>query len=226
MAYSELLIGFDAREMWYYENAKPIGQAAIMSLSFFRNGIKKGLSIDPSIWGSVFDTGDCVALVGEERRSVGLGTLKLPDWVGPNKPFWDNLSDLEHYLLLHDSEIIKPYWIIAVTRLSLPQEIENTSHEWPFFEPTNPPSLLPEWKLIGFDIADHDGEARLTGTEFKGSEQYLESLRNRWWAHINEYHLFKDLVAAIAYKEFLNQQYPSYAQYFVYGIWLITQVVK
>jgi hypothetical protein len=149
MINNELLIGFDAREMWHYENAKAMSERTTGGIGFLRDGIKKGLSVDTSIWGSIFDTGDCVTLVGKERRRAGLGTLKLPDWIGANKPFWKDLSELENYLSLHDSEIIKPYWIIAITKFWQSQEIEKDSHEWPFFEPTIPPSLLPEWKLIG-----------------------------------------------------------------------------
>jgi hypothetical protein len=226
MGYIELLIGFDAREIWYFKDVKDMDARSTGSIGFLRDEVKKGLTVDTSIWGSVFDTGDCVTLKGEKRKEFGLGTLKLPDWIGPNKPFWENLIKLEKYLEENDSKIIKPYWIIAVTRISRPQEVKNKPFEWPYFEKTEPNAISSEWKLIGYDIADEGGESHLTGIGFRGDEQYLKSLCNRWGHCLNEYHLFRSLTDANEYKEYESQHEPDRAPYYVYGIWLIKKIEK
>ena len=227
MRVKEWILGFDAREMWNYEDVQAMGARTATSTGFLRNGIKKGLSVDQSIWGSVFDSGDYPTLVGEERRHVGLGTLKLPDWIGENNPLWENLSDLEKYLKKHELETIKPYWIIGITLISQPEDIKISNSEWPSFEPTIPPIRESSWRNIGFDIADQSMEAHLTGTAFNGDEQYINALCNRWGPLLNEYHLFREIEHALRFKEEMIETLDQdYMPFFVYGIWLIREVEK
>jgi hypothetical protein len=133
---------------------------------------------------------------------------------------------METYLAAHDSEIIKPYWIIAVTRISHSEEARHIPPEWPSFDPTIPPSVLTEWKLVGFDITDRGGEAHLTGVEFRGDQKYIDSICKQWGPKLNEYHLFRKLDDALEYKEFETESVPEQSPYYVYGIWLIREVKK
>ena len=225
MPKKELLLGFDAREMWYYDDVKAMGARETGSTSFLREGILKGLTVDSSIWPCVFNDGNYPGLSDNERKSLGLGTLKLPEDIGSNSPLWENLEHLENHLKEHESEIIKPYWIIAITLSPAVQRAYAKYDEWPYSDVTVPPILDPAWACVGFDIADQSTESHLTGTTFSGEEDHIESLFRRWGPFLNKYHLFDDMGQAIAFKEQVAERNdPVNRPYYVYGIWLIKEI--
>ncbi len=64
----ERILGFDVREMWYRDQHDLV-----------RSGrFKKMLSLEGSLWGSIFNTGDYPNLAGCQREEIGLGVIELP----------------------------------------------------------------------------------------------------------------------------------------------------
>lgn len=225
MDVEDWIVGYGAREMWYH-NFESMAIRKPGCTSFLRNGIIKPLSVDTSIWSSVFEDGNYPDLSIDERKRIGLGTLKIPESIGENMPLWGNLEQLENYLTEHNAELIKPYWIISITGLLEDLEHKSPREEWPRFEPTKPGNREEAWRLIGYDINSRYNECCLTGTCFEGNEEHIRSLRNQWGPHLNEYHLFTDIKQAIEFRDLQNCEHPNEAPHFVYGIWLIKDVKR
>jgi hypothetical protein len=222
MATKDWIVGFDAREMWFYDfermNVREQG-----STGYLRDGITKPLTVDSSIWSCIFNDGHYPHLSDIKRTELGMGTVKLPEWIGDNRPLWRNLEELENYISKHDHVIPKPYWIIAVTGLTEDQALTTFPDEWPRIGPTVPAAIKSTWDLIGYDILTKHRECSLTGSSFEG-EEYIQLSRDRFGPHLNEHHLFWDLERAIEYRDFENEQHPHDAPHALYGIWRITEV--
>jgi len=225
LEFPEILLGFDAREMWYYHDVKTMGAQKNDSIGFLRDGVTKGLTVGSSIWPSVFNDGEYLGLEDRERKLLGLGTIKLPEFIGRNRPLWNNLEYLEQYLKEKKDEIIKPYWIIAITKNKTSELTNSELKEWPYPEITVPPVRNNQWRCIGFDIADRSMESHLTGTSFSGNKNYIKSLCGRWGPCLNQYHLLEEIREAYAFKnEVVEKLDPVNKPYFIYGIWLIKEI--
>ncbi|MHC4156238.1 MAG: hypothetical protein ACYST6_15145 [Planctomycetota bacterium] len=225
MATKHWIVGFDAREMWFYDfermNVREHG-----ATGYLRDGITKPLTVDSSIWSCIFNDGHYPHLSNRRRTELGMGTVKLPEWIGDNRPLWRNLEELENYISKHDHVIAKPYWIISITGLLEDLEHKSSREEWPRFEPTKPGSRKEAWRLVGYDINSRYNECCLTGTCFEGDEEHIRSLQNRWGPYLNEYHLFMDIEQAIEFRDLQNREHTNDAPHFVYGIWLIKDVKR
>src|SRR6266853_5093249 len=162
MSSTELLLGFDDREMWLDEAEYwPEKRKRTFLL---RQDIVQPLSTDTLVWRSVFDVEP---------------TLNRPQWTGPIQELWDNLATLQEYMDTVWSERTLPYWIIAVTLQEDVCEGEDLL-EWyarasKFIDDTVPgvlplsgyllewyarvssiiPSLRdPAWAFLGYDVSD------------------------------------------------------------------------
>ena len=223
MAVKEWIIGYDAREMWHH-NFEGMKKQKPTSIGFLRDGIVKPLTVDSSIWPCVFNDGHYPRLSDAEREKIGLGTVQLPEWTGINMPLWENLEKLEKYLAEYETELTKPYWIIAITGLMQDLELKPIKEDWPRFGATNPSTLDTSWQMVGYDIVTRWHECSLTGASYEGSEAYLQSLKEKWGLCLNEYHLFKDIDHALEFRAFENDRIPSDSPHFIHGIWLIRAV--
>lgn len=217
------IVGFDGREMSNY-NFEGMKTKTPTFTSFLRDNIVKPLTVDSSIWPSVFNDGHFPHLSDEERKELGLGTIKLPEWTGHNMPLWENLQQLEEYLGENDDEVIKPCWIIAITGTVQAVGLKASPDDWPRVESTSPGVVDSEWSLVGYDVLTKLGESGLTGSCFEGDEANIQSVRDRWGPHLNEYHLFKSVEYGLRFRDFENERYPTDSPHFVYGIWQIKEV--
>jgi hypothetical protein len=95
---NELLLGFDAREMWL--DVAEYWPEERKRTFLLRQDIVKPLSTDIWVWRSVFDVEH---------------TLNRPQWTGPIQELWEDLATLQAYLDTAWSERTLPSWIIAVT---------------------------------------------------------------------------------------------------------------
>ena len=98
MRSNELLLGFDAREMWldpqeYWPDSRK-------KMFLLRHDVVRPLSTDTLVWRAVFDADT---------------SLQRPQWTGPIQFLWDNLATFQEYLDTAWSGRTLPYWIIAVT---------------------------------------------------------------------------------------------------------------
>ena len=188
-SFEETLLGFDAREM-VPDEGRP-------SEFLLRTDLVDVLSVDRSVWPSLFD---------HSHR---------PAWIGMNDPFWDNLEALEAAL----PETAPPYWLVAATwhtdigfdaELRQPGKILG-----PHLAPTVPARRDPAWQFLGFDIADPG----ISGLSNCGYGAGRDALASQWAPHLNRYHLFDDLARALAFRALTNARVPEHAPFSVLGLW-------
>jgi hypothetical protein len=162
VASSELLLGFDAREMWL--DVAEYWPEERKRTFLLRQDIVKPLSTDIFVWRSVFDVEQ---------------TLNRPQWTGPIQELWEDLATLQAYLDTAWGERTLPSWIIAVTLqedgcesedllewyVRVSKGIDETVPgvlplsgdllEWYARASMIIPALRdPAWALLGYDVSD------------------------------------------------------------------------
>ena len=177
-----------------------------------RTDLDDVLSADTMVWPSIFNstvTLDC-----------GPG-LPLPQWVGMNMPFWDDLAALRTAIPAGFGKN-HPFWLIAATWHT---DVSFTKEEGqkgkilgPHLGPTTPERREVGWRFLGFDVTD-SGTSGLSNCGYDESER--SRLGAKWGCHLNRYHLFEDLEPAFEFKRITNARVPEHAPFFVIGLWLI-----
>src|SRR5205085_3952716 len=176
MGSNDLLLGFDAREMWLdFSQDWPEERKRSFLL---RRDIIKPLSTDTSVWPSVFDVDQ---------------TLQRPPWIGPTGRLWEDLQALENSLSTVSNRT-KPYWVIALTLLSTISDSEEQAYWNIRTEGVSPPVCDPSWQLLGYDVADSDLISGLTNFAYGKDE--VEDIGQKYIPHLNEYHLFTSVEPA------------------------------
>jgi hypothetical protein len=205
----ERILGYDIREMWYEDQ-----------FDLIKHGrFKKMLSTAGSLWGSLFDQGDCPDLVGPEREKYGLGTVELPELlvVGMNRPFWTDLGAMLDYAQTHAPRSGRLYWIVAITIcLEDPEQELKEREEWPYYSEPVPGNLQDDWVLVGYDVTSCYSESMISGELGPG----LESGDPCEFAHhLNQYLLFSSIAKAEEFSKALDVSNENESPHTVYGIW-------
>ena len=199
---NELLLGFDAREMWL--DVAEYWPEERKRTFLLRQDIVRPLSTDEYVWRSVFD--------------VDI-SLQYPQWTGPIQNLWDNLDTLQEYLDTTWSERTLPYWLMAVTLQEEVCERENLL-EW--HDRVSNLITTPRdsaWALLGYDVSDKWLTSGLNNCSTNESE--MQILRDTYASVLNEYHLFDALKPAVDYVHVSDERVRAHAPFFVFGIWLI-----
>lgn len=199
MSSNDLLLGFDAREMWLdLKEDWPEGDR----LRFFlRQDVIKHLSVDTMIWDSVFQIDT---------------SLSKPKWIGPIQSLWDNLPTLQTHVYQNEA---KPYWIIAVTLrsdLCDSEELEIWKLRAVHIHPAIPDET---WELLGYDVADEWLLSGLTNCGFDEMTEDVEAIRKKYISTLNAYHLFDTLEPAVEFMALSDERVPEHAPFFVFGVW-------
>ena len=207
MRSNELLLGFDAREMWLdFSEDWPEERKRSFLL---RRDIVKPLSTDTSVWQSVFDVDY---------------TLQRPQWTGPIWPLWENLEALENYVSTAWSQRREPYWLIAITLcLAIPSREEraywNARTEGTLYTPS---VCDPSWPLLGYDVADSYLLSGLTNLSWgNDSKDEVQAIGEKYIPSLNEYHLFTSVEPAAEFIPLAEEGARAHAPFVVLGIWLI-----
>jgi hypothetical protein len=209
----ERILGYDVREMWYRD------QHDLVKSGRF----KKMLSVEGSLWGSIFNTGDCPDLTGRHREAIGLGVVELPGMavVGMNLPLWSRLADMQNYLASHASKTGHLYWVVAIT-ICLPDPAWELKarREWPYYAETVPEVLQDDWALAGYDVTSRDSESMISARLPPGivPEDARELDQN-----LNDYMLFPSLAVAHRFRTLWDSTSPGEAPHLIYGIWRIEE---
>jgi len=198
MSSNELLLGFDAREMWL-DGAEYWPEERKRRFLLRRDSVRP-LSTDISVWRSVFD--------------VDI-SLQYPQWTGPIQNLWDNLDTLQAYLDTTWSERTFPYWFMAVT-LQEDVCVRENLLEWH----DRVSNLIttprdPAWTFLGYDVSD---KWLTSGLSNCGT---TETLRNTYASSLNEYHLFDAIRPAVDFMHVTDERVRAHAPFFVFGLWLI-----
>jgi hypothetical protein len=210
------LIGFDARVTG---GAHRAGWTDARRESYlFRREVPAPLSVDRSVWPSVFD----------------LHTELRPAYTGVVVGLFDRLDGLQ--AALRARPIGESYWIVAcavLEGLCNPAERE----AWrafrtgtpiiPLAMPASAPTPVPAerdsgWTLLGFDVADLAGTSALTNMGFLPERENVPGLRERWAPFLNGHHLFDDPARARAFKDDAGPRAPEHVPFFVYGLWRVS----
>jgi hypothetical protein len=185
---------------------------------------KKMLSIEGSLWGSIFNTGDYPDLVGQEREKHGLGTLDLPEMgiVGMNLPFWSDLNSMLDYVRENTRRRGRLYWVVAITIcLEDPERELKERTEWPYYAETIPADIQSDWVLAGYDVTAYDSESLITPC----MESLTSGKASDFEKDLNEYMLFSELAKADDFRRAQDADYELGYPHMIYGIWRVAEIV-
>ncbi len=203
---NELLLGFDAREMWL-DVAEYWPEERKRSF-LLRQDIVKPLSTDTLVWRSVFDVEQ---------------TLYRPQWTGPIQELWEDIQALENALSTA-SHRTKPYWVIAITGCSaIPSREERANWKARTERILYRPALrAPSWHLLGYDVADGYLLSGLTNLSWDPvSTDEVQAIGQKYIPYLNEYHLFTSVEPATEFLPLAEEGAREHAPFFVFGLWLI-----
>ena len=229
MSSNELLLGFDAREMWL--DVAEYWPEERKRTFLLRQDIIRPLSTDILVWRSVFDVEQ---------------TLHRPQWTGPIQQLWEDLATLQAYLDTAWGERTLPSWIIAVTLQEDVCESEDLL-EWyarvsNSFDETVPgvlplsgellewyarassiiPALRdPAWAFLGYDVSDKWLLSGLSNCGYGTNETEMQILRETYASSLNKHHLFDAIKPAVNFMQVSNERVQEHAPFFVFGLWLI-----
>lgn len=212
---TELLVGFDAREMW--RDYRRFWEAIRIKSFLLKPDVAKPLSVDWCVWPSVFDVREFADLTPSERNRLGLGGLPLPEWTGPNRPLWARLADLEQHL-----EQTSPggaYWVVALSVAAADRAPKSAPTTWPSWGRRMTSKEAGSWECLGIDVASRDFHCSLTSRGY--SDEDKRSYTELWSAHLNRFHLFSDTRPAYEYAESNNALIPEFAPFVAYCIRLV-----
>jgi hypothetical protein len=142
--FEEILLGFDAREMWL-TGLRELGPGGGRPTQFLlRTDLDDVLSADRMVWPSIFKT-TVLPDHGPE--------LPRPEWIGTNEPFWEDLNALRE-AIPDDFGEGHPFWLVAATwhtDVGFRQE-EGLKGKilGPYLAPTTPPQRDSTWRFLGF----------------------------------------------------------------------------
>ncbi len=204
MSSNELLLGFDAREMWL--DPQDFWPDTRKKMYLLRPDVVRPLSTDTSVWRSVFDADT---------------SLQRPQWTGPINSMWDNLGTLQEYMHTVWNARALPYSIIAVTLQKDACESEDLL-EW-YARASNiiPSHHDPAWTFLGYDVSDKWLLSGLSNCGYGTNESEIQILRDTYIPDLNEHHLFDSLEPATAFRLLSDQRVPTHAPFFVFDLWLI-----
>jgi len=204
MRSNELLLGFDAREMWL--DVAEYWPEERKRTFLLRQDIVKPLSTDILVWRSVFDVEQ---------------TLNRPQWTGPIQELWEDLATLQKYMDTAWSARTLPYWIIAVTLQEDVCESEDLQ-EW-YARASNIIPVLrdPALAFLGYDVSDQWLLSGLSNCGYGTNESKIQIFRDTYASSLNEHHLFDAIKPAVDFMHFSDERVRAHAPFFVFGIWLI-----
>jgi hypothetical protein len=203
--FNELLLGFDAREMWlkFSEDWSEERQRRFL----LRRDIIKPLSTWHGVWQSVFDA----------QTSV-----QRPEWGGLIMGLWDKLAALQEYLETVWSASTHPYWLIAVTLHREERQRESLVERYARSAEIIPALRDPAWGLLGYDVCDEWLLSGLTDLAWgDGSLEEVQAISQKYLPSLNAYHLFTSVDSAAEFIPLAEEGARAHAPFFVFGLWLI-----
>lgn len=199
--YEEMVIGFDAREMWLKTDQLYVVHEDWRQKFLLRRQVDKVLSTDTLVWPSVFALNE---------------TLDPPSQRAVTQDLWGNLQEVKSCIAKGDDLPLRPCWIVGVTKLvdsGWKQEMQAAGY------PIEPPELDEGWSLIGYDVSDQVLLSGLSSCSYTPDE--VQTLGERWGPHLNEYHLLTSQREAVQFTKLSDGRVPGHAPFFVFGLYLI-----
>lgn len=207
MSRRHAILGFDAREMWL----TPAGDAhrsggwteENKKTWLLRDDVDRPLSVDDSVWLSVFHADP---------------QLQLPETsVGIVQNLWSDLKALKTNLDSQWNSLWRRCWLIAVIVYIDDIGCCDHAHWKSELGSAAPSTCAPQWQCLGYDVADAwllSGLSNCTHI----SEPDFPSLRTKFRPRINQYHLFDDKEDAMCFRDESNKRCPDHAPFFIYRL--------
>jgi hypothetical protein len=213
--FEERLLGFDIRE----RGGEPdhLWDAERRAVFLLRVDAPKPLSVDTSVWPSVFDTGQGIGFPDPQRECLHLAGVQAPVYTGPNAGLWEDANHMQLYLHEHWDKP-KPCVTIAISWASR-SRFSNEGRFGPYLAQTSPAEIDPYWERLGFDVGDGSLVSGLSNCGYLPEEAQL--LRPQWVTRLNETHLFDDPLHAFQFRNAAEERVPEHAPFFVYGLYLM-----
>jgi hypothetical protein len=210
MFYEELLIGFDAREMWLSYDDRWSQERRDGFL--LRHDLIKPLSVDRLVWPSLF-LPNFVFIGGTDWGKLPEAKLAVPI-EQHTMGFWRELGAMEEILGHRWTGIDKSYWTIAITELMTTQDKQELQSQSPF----TLSEIQNNWSFLGYDIGyDSVLWSALSGNRFESDE--LQPLQERWMPYLNEYHLFTDQEQAGQFADWADSRDRGHAPHSINGLY-------
>ena len=204
----EWLLGFDCRtlalntkEAWRYFGAEDL----------LRSDVTYILNVDPIQWRSLFFFFEI-----QEANGIRYGSstkTRIPIESRTYDGYWDDLDAMRKYLQEHPHADQKPYWLIAISVLHIPEYSQE------LYRPVRTQEPDPAWTLIGYDVESavlHD-----RGLIDPLPEPYQSERRQLFGSKLNEYHLFAEADDAHSYALWHMNAYPAVGSQLVFGLYVI-----
>jgi hypothetical protein len=208
--FEQLVIGFDAREMWLGLDAwTPERKRSFL----LRQDIEKPLSTDTMVWPSLFHSHRTV-ISGSEIITGSVLDLEFPIEYRTIDNLWIQLSTMQGYLDKLPTNENNSYWVIAIAELMSFEDKETLKPT----HPVRPLEIDSSWKLLGFDVSQTNLSSGLTNERYDATE--IETLRTRWSPHLNKYHLFSEEKRANEFAAWADRDI-GHAPYHIYAIYLV-----
>lgn len=211
MRHEQLIIGFDAREMWL---GLDTWSQETRRRFLLRGDIEKPLSTDALVWPSLFRSLR-VVISGKDITTGSVLDLEFPIEQRSIDNLWKDLGAMQAYLKRIPSLEGKAYWVIAITELMSLEDKERLQPTYPF----KPLEVDPGWELLGFDVSQGNLTGGLSGEAY--GDDRMEALRIRWSLHLNKYHLFSEEEPADDFADWADQADPGHAPYSIYAIYRV-----
>jgi len=146
--------------------------------------------------------------------------LNKPSHTGWLGILWDDLSILRQNTNSAWLNQWKPVCIIAVTQfIDFEHDIDAKGYSDVFVKPQD---INLSWTHLGYDVADGGMTGFITNAGYRDNE--VESLKQQWSEHFNQYHLFDDLTLAAQYVDVAYQRDANHGPFSVYGVYGIERI--
>ena len=200
----ERIIGYDARE--FSQNLDTWSEQAREGY-LYRLDVVKPLSVDAMIWPSIFSA---------DHRPPPLPHVGF-------QSFWSEFARLRTAVTTaFEEKPLSEYRMIAAT-LVLDPDANSQAVPWDErIPPVDPDRREPDWKFLGFDVADQWALSGLTDCGFVPGLDDVRALRQRWAPLLNKFHLFDRYSDARDFRRFSDERMKDdHAPFFVFGLWLL-----
>lgn len=193
-------LAFDARVMWL--EFATLWDARRQAQYLLRQNVSRVLSVDGSVWPSVFDE----EAIGADMKRITIGGPDMPDYVGVDSPLWENLESLRDFVGKSDPRLVRPFWIVAFSGLG---------------GSTNA-CVSDTWTFLGYDVADGAATSGLSNCGYTESDRAVV-LSQGWQLDLNDFHLFSSVKAANEFREFSNSRVTEHSPFSVVGLYLVDE---
>ncbi len=224
--FDEILVGFDAREAGEHD---PYWGDQRRQRFLLRHDVARPLSIDRSVWPTIFD-GPWQAVPvtdGPGGKRIGDQVVWVHDRnkIGPNAPLWQNLDRMQNKL---DEQGADPAGIVLVAvgwcfrwngeESPYPEDSIRSYSMGPYdMKEAEPAEPERSWDLLGYDVATGSLTSGLSNGFYAPEDS--ARLREQWAAKLNAHHLFRDQDSAFAFVEAMNARDTCDPWFHVYSLY-------